>query len=1747
MNRPVQPHKDFMKSTRHSIRTLAFMALGLVAAQAASAAIIWNGPGAGNNNWSVSGNWLGGIPGAGDDVQFFDAGGAGLAVSNINNVVDAGFTSSIQTLQYGNTNGNHTTLINPGQTLTVTGSGTNGIIVGTEADNGNTELVTATITGPGGTLSMNNTGENLIVRQGANLTTGARATLNLSGLDNFTATIAKLGVGLGVGSPANRYSGILYLARTNTITLGGSSSNPGLVVGDSAGAGNTGIGCFLYLGQTNVIFADNVAVARVKQNSSSMLFNPVFTANNGNPVAYFRGADGVSRVATWSIADGTGNSGTQVTPTGTNDFTGGTVDALVDAMVLGKTSTVSPTTRTAAGTLTFSAGIIDVNTLQAGFLGNAASNDVAIGTVNVNGTAKLIVNTSLELGHVASGGTNFSTRGLLNLNGGRVNANRIICGIGTNTIALTNGTLNVTNTIGAVGVAIRNFNVTNSTLGLAAQVGGVASAVVTNLTTGGTNIINIVSIPVLAGYPAQFTLIKYSGTISGAGFNFGRGTLPPSTGNPYAGYISNNTANSSVDLVLTDGAPPAKSLTWKGTPSGDWDVGGTLNWALTNGTATTYNQADFITFNDTASGVTTVNMTTGMAPTGLTVSNNSKLYTLSGDHITGTTALNKQGSGTLILDNGGNNDFTGGVIISGGTLQVGNAGINGNLPTTGAVTDNGSLIFNVGVDVAVPNAISGAGAVTYNGGQNLTLSGANSFTGTTTVASGSTLRVGNNSALGATNGPTIISPGATLDVSQATANSINLGLEEIRVSGAGVGNQGAIVNSSAVGSFDQRNATRVVTLLGDTTLAAPQRWDIRAVPTTNPAGAALNTGGQPYKLTKIGANFLALVGVTVDPALDDIDVKEGVFSVETVTTGLGNPAKTLTIESGATLQFFNMTNLLNKNIVLNGDGSANTVSVTSGANTVVGPMALIGPCIFNAGGTSLTLSNTMTGSGSLTKNGTGLLVIAGTASYTGGTIVNVNTLAVNGTLAGPLTTIGGTTLTGTGTSTGLADVSGLLNPGTANGAGTLTTSGGLTLEGGATLTFDLSPTNTANGGLNDLLTVSGPFNVNGNTITINLLQPQVKLQTGTYRLINYSGSLSGSFDTTVTTVSPSRYGLTLNTATPHQVNLIVTGSPADLRWSSTSSSSWDTGNSLNWQNLAGLATTNFLVADTVLFDDTASVVTNVTLDAGAVLPSTVTNNSSINNFILSGAGKISGSASIVKQGTSTLTLATTNDFTGPISVLAGVLKVGCTTNALGATNGATTIASGAALDIGNNTNNVGLEPIIISGSGVGGGGAIINSSGSGTFVGPNFAIVTLAGDTTIGGPGRLDLRSNPSTTNFASLSTTGHPYKLTKVSTNQFQVTGVVVDPALGDIEVQGGIFGVQGFTTLGNASSNLTVFPNATLQFFNVSNVMNKVLVLNNGATVNNNSGANTFGGPVTLQGSNTFSVGGTTLNVTSVISGTGSLVKTGTNQLILSAANTYSGSTLVNMGTLSLSGAAGSIAASPTIIVAAGATLDATLRPDATLTLINGQTLYGNGNENGTLVVNPGANVSPGAAANTVGILTVAGSATLSGTTRMEIDKGHTNDLFRSTAGTLTYGGTLNVTNINTTNAFAIGDSFQLFSALNYAGGFTSIVPATPGAGLAWDTSALLTTGTLKVVTSVVNPPHIVGVTVTGSSLVFSGTGGTAGNGFSVYSSTDVSLPLTSWTLAGSGVFDGSGNFSVTNSVNPATPSRFFILRVP
>jgi fibronectin type 3 domain-containing protein/predicted small secreted protein len=75
----------------------------------------------------------------------------------------------------------------------------------------------------------------------------------------------------------------------------------------------------------------------------------------------------------------------------------------------------------------------------------------------------------------------------------------------------------------------------------------------------------------------------------------------------------------------------------------------------------------------------------------------------------------------------------------------------------------------------------------------------------------------------------------------------------------------------------------------------------------------------------------------------------------------------------------------------------------------------------------------------------------------------------------------------------------------------------------------------------------------------------------------------------------------------------------------------------------------------------------------------------------------------------------------------------------------------------------------------------------------------------------------------------------------------------------------------------------------------------------------------------------------------------------------------------------------------------------------------------------------------------------------------------------------------------------------------------------------------------------PRIVAATLTGGSLVFSGTNGSPGGSYTVRSSTNLAAPPTNWLPVGGGSFDGLGNYNITNALNPGEPARFYLLSQP
>lgn len=1773
-----QPDKLMKYPNRNPITLLSFAALVFCICNASrlyAGTAYWfgtNGVSA-TTNWSDQLNWSGTAPGGYsaytplNNAANFNWNTKATTPSKVTVHVDGALgtpgsgNGSAWSLVFGTTNGYQTVLIDPNIQLHVEsgsspGSGLyvapQGFGNGSGGNTVNSGPYTnyATIMG-GGVFSLNGQFE---IEAGASSVENHYSILDMSGLNTFIQTNSNGGTSASrflLLNGSTRGQAIVYLATNNYIY-----PNADIQVGWLGGTYSNSLPVGLYLGMTNVIFTgpngngNQLVVGIDGITNALMTFNPKFLGGATKPTAYLSGnGSGASGMMNWVAIGQAG--GSHVPANAVVDFTGGNVTWLINSLHLGRSgdTTYGSTGRQAAGTLTFDNGLISI---LGGDVGEqtASGGSPCFGTVNVGTNATFLDAGTLYVPFI-TGTPNLSSSGTINVNGGTFGVNTVIDTNNLGTINLTNATLSFTNVV--------EGNIASTT-----------NIVIGHFNTGGsTNHIVIASFSAPpTGFPFTNKLISYFGSIGGAGFNFDL-TMPAATP-AYVATLVNNTNNNRIDLIVTGGPAPARILTWTGTDSSNpqnWDIGTSFNWRTNGGPATTYNQLDFVTFDDTASS-STVNLTTTLTPSTLLVTNNSLTYTFNGSgSLSGAIVggLNKQGSGALILDESPNDNFTGGVNIGGGTLQIGNNDGNGslgNLQST-IITNNGALVFDRNnSSLVISNVISGAGTVANNGSGTVTFAAANTISAVSVNAG--TLKLGNNQALG-TGNTTTVAANSTLDLNGFTALHNN----SLVAQGSGSSGQGAIDNSSVNTASP---ALTNITLTGNTTFGASQgRWDLRSPggTTGNPATSTLSTSGNAYNLNKVGSQFFGLVSTTVDPALGNVDVQGGTFDFEGNTTGLGDPTKTLTVENGATLEFWSATNQLNKQIQLN-DGAI--VLSGNGNNMIAGPMTLNGNENLNViSGSSLTLNGSVTGSGSLNKNGTNVLTLNGADNHSGGTTVNDGTLILNdiGTAANTLTeNISQTSSSvpvivgGSGTNMGPVDIEDTLWPGVSGHSSTFGAGSGVDYPGsmgalafGALgqgvpkVIFNLGSSTTAGNGVNDLINVNGDLDANFAQVKIN---PLATLNTNSdYTLINFTGTKNSNFSGIIQTVSPSRYNFTLHYLA-NAVTLTVSGGPVSLVWNNNAANGiWDVQNSQNWLNTSTAASDVFYNLDSVTLDDSitnaATPTTAINLTAAA-LPAVVNNNSTT-NYTISGVGEISGSASITKNGTSTLTINTTNDFTGSVAVLGGVLKA-ASPNSLGATNGTVTITNGATLDI---NYALGLKPVIVSGVGSDGNGALVNNSANSVIDSSGgLANVTLAGDTTIGGSGRLDFGQTAPNSgtlkclNGGNFNVTiygqGNPYR---------EWDNLNVDTNLANVSLVGNVsFGFKGASTLGNPTNTLFIGTNTFLQFYNdgsANPVLNKSVLIYGGGTMQNGGGTGVVLQPVTL-GTNAadncaFNIGGTSLTISNVISGPGNLVKfSNGSPLLLTATNTYTGNTVISNGAIFLVDN-GSISSSAHITD--NSTLDVSRRNNQTLTLASGQVLQGNGSVNGNVTVSANATISPGGT-GTLGTLTITNIVTLSGMTIMDLNKSTaTNDVIRGAAN-IQYGGTLAVTNLSGT--LAAGDQFKLFNANTYNGAFSSITSANPNndSTLAWDTSSLAVNGILKVVTGVLPTPHITGISLNGTTLTVTATNGADNESFVLLESTNVALPLSQWTPVLTNNYDGSGNLNLsTNVINPGNVQMFYLLQ--
>jgi autotransporter-associated beta strand protein len=191
------------------------------------------------------------------------------------------------------------------------------------------------------------------------------------------------------------------------------------------------------------------------------------------------------------------------------------------------------------------------------------------------------------------------------------------------------------------------------------------------------------------------------------------------------------------------------------------------------------------------------------------------------------------------------------------------------------------------------------------------------------------------------------------------------------------------------------------------------------------------------------------------------------------------------------------------------------------------------------------------------------------------------------------------------------------------------------------------------------------------------------------------------------------------------------------------------------------------------------------------------------------------------------------------------------------------------------------------------------------------------------------------------------------------------------------------------------------------------------------------------------------------------GTLIKTGPGTMVLTGNNQYQNTTTVSGGTLLVNNTSGSGTGSGGVTVQGGGTLG------------------GTGTISGAIYVASDGILSPGA--NGIGTLTV-GTLALGGTTIMELNTSGSpsNDLVVA-SGTLTYGGTIIVTNLGP--ALAAGDSFTLFSPVG-SGDFDNVVLPVLSGGLGWVTN-LTVDGSISVVQAFNPNPTNITTQVSGGNL--------------------------------------------------------------
>ncbi len=767
----------------------------------------------------------------------------------------------------------------------------------------------------------------------------------------------------------------------------------------------------------------------------------------------------------------------------------------------------------------------------------------------------------------------------------------------------------------------------------------------------------------------------------------------------------------------------------------------------------------------------------------------------------------------------GDNNYSGGTTITGGTLTADHADSLG----TGAIANSGVLQVGEG---ELENTLSGAGSLVKTGTGELTLSGDNSYSGTTTITGG-TLTADHADSLGtgpiANTGVLQVGEGELENTLSGTGSLVKIGTGELTLSGENDYSGGTTIDDGVL-IADNADSLGTGTVANNGVLQVGE-------------GELKNTLSGTGSLVKIGTGELTL-------------------------NGDNNYSGGTTIDDGV--------------LIADNADSLGTGTVANNGVLQVGEGEL---------------KNTLSGTGSLVKIGTGELTLNGDNDYSGGTTIDDGVLIaanVNALSGGDVDNSGTLMLDANGAFE-LANVTTHSGATTALAAGSTLDAGQLTQEDGSTLSIDLGAATDEAMITADSVTLGGTLNVTGIGSVTDSWTPEAY----TYTLIDSDSAITSDFD-----------DLTVAGMNREDVDFLTIDGKVD----ETDNTNYDLTASLSWYADRDNATTDahgtFTLSDPDGSFNVAATLTDVddTLDPGSRWD-----------------GK-----SLTKEGAGTLILSGDNDYSGGTTINEGTL-VAASTTALGTglvDNNATLVldADGEVSAVGGITTHSGATTQLALGTSLDlGDSALIQQDGSTLNVELNSDSVQpliTGGSATLGGDlvvSDASLQARASDAEFQS-------FKLMDM-----------------DSDISG------DFTSL---TMNLTDQPD----YLTVTGTINpedaSEYLLTEGLSWNATATSAT-------PAHGTFTLGaGDSFEVTSVLGDkTGnsdwdgkSLTKLGAGKLTLSGANTYSGDTNVQEGTLWLSGdgSIGEMGSQQAVNVASGATFGGS----------NGTTVNGKVTNEGTLV---------------------------------------------------------------------------------------------------------------------------------------------------------------------------------------------------